>query len=197
MADHYKDVLQWDFHESFFNLTLKELMFYKWAMEHCAGVSFVFKGDDDVFVNRGAVIHYLRSLPPNKTSQSYIGQVIYSATPLRNPQSKYFIPLTFYDGPYPAYAGGGGYLFSGTLIPSLHRISKFIPLFPIDDVYTGMCFHALGITPKQHAGFKTFDIQEQDRENLCIHKGLMLVHQRSPQQVIKLWRGVNSPLLTC
>ncbi|XP_062328407.1 N-acetyllactosaminide beta-1,3-N-acetylglucosaminyltransferase 2 [Osmerus eperlanus] len=196
-ANHFRDVLQWDFHESFFNLTLKEHVFYRWAIEHCPGVSFVFKGDDDVFVNRQAIFHYLKSLSPEQTSKLYVGQIISSATPLHDPQSKYYIPLTFYDGPYPPYAGGGGFLFSGSLIQPLYSISQLIPLFPIDDVYTGMSFQAIGITPTEHKGFRTFDIQEQDRENLCIHKNLLLVHKRSPQQMMKLWRGVNSPLLTC
>ncbi|XP_046891404.1 N-acetyllactosaminide beta-1,3-N-acetylglucosaminyltransferase 2 [Hypomesus transpacificus] len=196
-ANHFQDLLQWDFHESFFNLTLKEQVFYRWTMEHCSGVSFVFKGDDDVFVNRQAIFRYLKSLSPEQTSKLYAGQIIKSATPLHDPQSKYYIPSTFFDGPYPPYAGGGGFLFSGSLIQPLYSISQLIPLFPIDDVYTGMCFQAIGITPTEHQGFKTFDIQEHDRENLCIHKDLLLVHKRSPQQTMKLWRGVNSPLLTC
>ncbi|KAM8768328.1 N-acetyllactosaminide beta-1,3-N-acetylglucosaminyltransferase 2 isoform 1-T3 [Acanthopagrus schlegelii] len=196
-ARHYGDILQWDFHESLLNLTLKMNMFLQWTLKHCPNVSFVFSGDDDVFVNTAALLGYLQSLEPAKASQLYVGHIISTANPLRDPKSKYYIPLSFYDGPYPAYAGGGGFLISGALVQRLYSVSHVIPFFPIDDVYIGMCFKAVGVSPEAHAGFQTFDVKEQDRENLCIHKDLILIHQRSPQQVKKLWRGIHSPLLTC
>ncbi|XP_073347149.1 N-acetyllactosaminide beta-1,3-N-acetylglucosaminyltransferase 2 [Pagrus major] len=196
-ARHYGDILQWDFHESLLNLTLKMNMFLQWTLKYCPHVSFVFSGDDDVFVNTHALLSYLQSLEPSKASQLYLGHIISTAGPLRDPKSKYYIPLSFYDGPYPAYAGGGGFLISGALLQSLYSVSQVIPFFPIDDVYTGMCFKAVGVTPEAHAGFQTFDVKEQDRENLCIHKDLILIHQRSPQQMKKLWKGIHSPLLTC
>lgn len=196
-ARHYGDILQWDFHESLLNLTLKMNMFLQWTLKYCPHVAFVFSGDDDVFVNTPALLSYLQSLEPAKASQLYVGHIISTANPLRDPKSKYYIPLSFYDGPYPAYAGGGGFLISGALLQTLYSVSHVIPFFPIDDVYIGMCFKAVGVSPEAHAGFQTFDVKEQDRENLCIHKDLILIHQRSPQQMKKLWRGIHSPLLTC
>ncbi|XP_076591626.1 N-acetyllactosaminide beta-1,3-N-acetylglucosaminyltransferase 2 [Chaetodon auriga] len=196
-ARHFGDLVQWDFHESLLNLTLKMHMFLQWTLKYCPRVSFVFSGDDDVFVNSPALLSYLQSLEPSKASQLYVGHVINTASPLRDPKSKYYIPLSFYDSPYPAYAGGGGFLISGALLQPLYSISRVIPFFPIDDVYTGMCLKAVGVSPEAHSGFQTFDIKEQDRENLCIHKDLLLIHQRSPQQIKKLWKGIHSPLLTC
>lgn len=193
----FEDLLQWDFHESLLNLTLKANVFLRWTMTNCPGVSFVFSGDDDVFVNTPAVIDYLQSLEPSKASQSYVGHVISTATPLRDPKSKYYIPLSFYDGPYPAYAGGGGFVISGALLQPLYYVSHVLPLFPIDDVYIGMCFKALGISPEAHSSFQTFDVKEQDRENLCVHKALFLIHQRTPHQMKTLWKGIHSPFLTC
>ncbi|XP_071768636.2 N-acetyllactosaminide beta-1,3-N-acetylglucosaminyltransferase 2 [Centroberyx gerrardi] len=196
-AKRFGDLLQWDFHESLLNLTLKLNVFLEWSLRNCPHVSFVFSGDDDVFVNTPAILGYLQSLEPSKASQSYVGHVISTATPVRDPKSKYYVPLSFYDGPYPAYAGGGGLLISGALLQPLYHISYVIPFFPIDDVYTGMCFKALGISPVSHKGFHTFDVPEQDRENMCVHKDLMLIHQRTPEQIKRLWKGIHSPLLTC
>ncbi|XP_049432988.1 N-acetyllactosaminide beta-1,3-N-acetylglucosaminyltransferase 2 [Epinephelus fuscoguttatus] len=196
-ARYFGDILQWDFHESFLNLTLKVNTFLQWALKYCPHASFVFSGDDDVFVNTPALISYLHSLEPSKASRLYVGHVISTANPLRDPKSKYYIPLSFYEGPYPAYAGGGGFLISGALLQPFHSVSRIIPFFPIDDVYAGMCLKAMGVSPEANAGFQTFDIKEEDRENLCVHKDLILIHQRSPQQVKKLWRGIHSPLLTC
>lgn len=196
-ARHFGDLLQWDFHESFLNLTLKMNAFLQWTLTNCPHVSFIFSGDDDVFVNTPGLLSYLQSLEPSKSSQLYVGHVIGTASPLRDPKSKYYIPLSFYDGPYPAYTGGGGFLFSGALLQPLYSVSHVIPFFPIDDVYTGMCFMALGVSPEAHTSFQTFDIKEQDRENLCVYKHLILTHRRSPHQLIKLWKGIHSPLLTC
>ncbi len=196
-ARHYGDLLQWDFHESLLNLTLKMNMFLQWTLKHCPHASFVFSGDDDVFVNSQTLLSYLQSLEPSKVSQLYVGHVISTASPLRDPKSKYYIPQSFYEGSYPAYAGGGGFLISGALLQPLYSVSGVLPFFPIDDVYIGMCFKAMGVSAKGHPGFHTFDVKEQDRENLCIYKDLILIHQRSPRQMKKLWKGIQSPLLTC
>lgn len=196
-ARHYGDVLQWDFHESLLNLTLKMNMFLQWTVMNCPQVSFFFSGDDDVFVNTPLLLSYLHSVDASKASQFYIGHVISTANPVRDSNSKYYIPLSFYDGSYPAYAGGGGFVISGALLQRLYSVSHIIPFFPIDDVYIGMCSKALGVSPEAHAGFQTFDVKEEDRENLCVHKDLILIHQRSPPQVKKLWKGIHSPLLTC
>eukprot|EP00061_Rhincodon_typus_P016816 g45224.t1 len=138
----YGDLLQWEFKDTLFNLTLKDYLFLKWATVHCPHVRYIFKGDDDVFVNTPVMVAYLKSLS-NKSSQLYVGQTIVNATPLRDKKSKYSVPKSFYDGAYPAYAGGGGFLYSGNLVRSLYIISHYIPFFPIDDVFTGMCFMAL------------------------------------------------------
>ncbi|XP_035287920.1 N-acetyllactosaminide beta-1,3-N-acetylglucosaminyltransferase 2-like [Anguilla anguilla] len=196
-AGHFGDVLQWNFVDTFFNLTLKENAFLGWAQRRCPHASFIFKGDDDVFVNPQAMVKYLLSLKPEEASKLYAGQIVSNATPFRDSKSKYYIPNSFYDGSYPSYAGGGGFLFSGSLVRPLYNLSQHIVFFPIDDVYTGMCFQALGITPMAHPGFRTFDIQEQDRNNVCAHKDILLVHKRTPQQVLRLWRYMFSPLLTC
>ncbi|XP_042630813.1 N-acetyllactosaminide beta-1,3-N-acetylglucosaminyltransferase 2-like [Cyprinus carpio] len=196
-AQQFQDILVWDFHESFYNLTLKEHVFFKWMLDNCPHASFIFKGDDDVFANTLAILNHLKSLEPEQAMALYTGQIISKANPLRDPKIKYYVPQSFYEGTYPPYAGGGGFIFSGNLVPSLYHVSFYIPFFPIDDVYNGMCFKALGITPTKHEGFKTFDIREQDRENPCVHQDLLLVHQRNPVQTIRLWRNMHSIMLTC
>ncbi|XP_048358023.1 UDP-GlcNAc:betaGal beta-1,3-N-acetylglucosaminyltransferase 8 [Sphaerodactylus townsendi] len=191
----FGDILMWDFEDTFFNLTLKDFLFLNWTLERCRDVRFILKGDDDVFINTPKVVDYLSSLDNRKPI--YVGQVMANASPFRVRKSKYYVPESYYVGPYPAYAGGGGYIFSGMLAPWLHAISQYIPFYPIDDVYTGLCFQALGIRPEAHAGFQTFDIAEKDRENPCVHRELLLVHQRSPHQTLHLWKQIRDPSLTC
>ncbi|KAG9344191.1 hypothetical protein JZ751_010860 [Albula glossodonta] len=193
----HQDVLQWGYRDSFFNLTVKEVMFLDWLHLRCSGASFIFKGDDDVFVNTHRVLDFLGSLAPAKAKDLFVGDVITNAGPHRDKKLKYFIPESLYVGHYPPYAGGGGFLYSGDLALRLRSVTHRVALYPIDDVYTGMCLRKLGLAPEKHKGFRTFDIEEKYRSNPCAYKGLMLVHSRTPQEMIKIWAWLSNPELNC
>ncbi|XP_043390462.1 LOW QUALITY PROTEIN: UDP-GlcNAc:betaGal beta-1,3-N-acetylglucosaminyltransferase 8 [Chelonia mydas] len=193
----YGDVLVWDFEDTFFNLTLKDFLFLGWARAHCPDARFVLKGDDDVFINTPRVLAYLGALDTRRARALYTGQVMANASPFRQASSKYYIPESFYAGPYPAYAGGGGYIFSGRLAPALFLLAQHVAFYPIDDVYTGLCFQALGVRAEAHPEFQTFDIAEKDRADPCAHRQLLLVHRRSPQQTMQLWQQLRNPQLKC
>lgn len=196
-AKLHKDLLQWDYRDSFFNLTLKEVLFLEWFSRHCPQAQFVLKGDDDVFVNTLRVIDILVSMSEDDTKDLFIGDVISNAGPHRDSKLKYFIPQSVFEGQYPPYAGGGGYLLSGDLAARLSNISQQVVLYPIDDVYTGMCLKKLGLAPEKHNGFRTFDIEERFRNNPCIYRNLVLVHSRSPQEILEIWPWIVHPELDC
>ncbi|XP_072528062.1 N-acetyllactosaminide beta-1,3-N-acetylglucosaminyltransferase 2 isoform X2 [Salminus brasiliensis] len=196
-SQRHRDLLQWDYRDSFFNLTIKEVLFLEWFHTRCSGASFIFKGDDDVFVNTLHIIEFLKSLSPAKAEDLFVGDVITNAGPHRDKKVKYFIPQSMFEGTYPPYAGGGGYLYSGNVAKRLHGVMSQVPLYPIDDVYTGMCLRKLGLAPEKHKGFRTFNIEEKYRNNPCAYKGLMLVHPRTPQDMIKIWGWLNDPALNC
>lgn len=194
---HHKDIVQWDFRDSFFNLTVKEVLFLEWIQAHCSGAKFIFKGDDDVFVNTYRILDFLKGLSGSKARDLFVGDVITNAGPHRDKRVKYFIPESMYTGGYPPYAGGGGYLYSGDIAARLHNVSKRVSLYPIDDVYTGMCLRKLGLAPEKHKGFRTFNIEEKYRSNPCAYKSLMLVHPRTPQEMIQIWSWLSKADLTC
>ena len=60
-ANEYGDILQGDFQDSFRNLTLKDIMFLDWQRRYCSQVQFIFKGDDDVFVNVFNIMRYMHN----------------------------------------------------------------------------------------------------------------------------------------
>ncbi|XP_067115440.1 N-acetyllactosaminide beta-1,3-N-acetylglucosaminyltransferase 2a isoform X3 [Osmerus mordax] len=196
-AKLHRDIVQWDFRDSFFNLTLKDVLFLEWLNKRCPNTKYIFKGDDDVFVNTLRILDFLKGLPRKQASDLFIGDVITNAGPHRDRKLKYFIPESVFVGGYPPYAGGGGFLYSGELGIRLYNISQQVPLYPIDDVYTGMCMKRLGLVPEKHKGFQTFDIEEKYRNNPCIYKGLMLVHSRTPQEMIQIWAWLNNPDIEC
>ncbi|KAM8878307.1 N-acetyllactosaminide beta-1,3-N-acetylglucosaminyltransferase 2a [Spinachia spinachia] len=196
-AELHGDVLQWDYRDTFYNLTLKDVLFLEWFGRSCADARFVLKGDDDVFINTPRVIAFLEGLTGSRARELFVGDVISDAEPHRDPKLKYFVPESVFEGRYPHYAGGGGFLYSGELALRLRDASRRVALYPIDDVYTGMCLGKLGLVPEGHDGFRTFDIEEKHRSNPCVYRSLMLVHSQTPQEMMRIWSGITSPQLDC
>ncbi|KAM4563048.1 UDP-GlcNAc:betaGal beta-1,3-N-acetylglucosaminyltransferase 7, like [Odontesthes bonariensis] len=198
----YRDILQWDFMDTFFNLTLKEVNFLKWFDIYCPGVQFIFKGDDDVFVNTHNLLELIGfKVQDRKEANLFVGDTISKAIPIRNRQSKYFIPKELYDKPYPPYVGGGGFLMSSQLARKLYVTSEDLELYPIDDVFLGMCLKKLNVAPEMHPGFRTFGITRHrvspmNREP-CFYKHLIVVHKLNAQELFRMWSVVHNKELVC
>jgi len=47
----YGDIIQFSFYDTYRILTYKTIMGYKWASRYCSNANFIFKTDDDVYVN--------------------------------------------------------------------------------------------------------------------------------------------------
>ncbi|XP_014352465.1 UDP-GlcNAc:betaGal beta-1,3-N-acetylglucosaminyltransferase 7 isoform X1 [Latimeria chalumnae] len=194
----YGDILQWDFLDSFFNLTLKEVHFLKWFSIYCPNVQYIFKGDDDVYVNTDNIIEFLEG---NRAKNLFVGDILYRASPIRKKQNKYYIPQELFNGTfYPPYAGGGGFLMDGPIARKLHKACGTLELYPIDDVFLGMCLKVLGITPISHEGFKTFGIVKNKASRMnkepCFFRSMLVVHKFLPDALREMWKLVQSNL-TC
>lgn len=199
----YRDILQWDFEESFFNLTLKQILFFEWMKQSCPSARFLLNGDDDVFANTDGMVEYLRDLPGNNgSSHLYTGYVFEKTAPVRWSGSKYYIPrqITAFDI-YPPYCGGGGYLLSGHTALIIYNMSVSLEVHPIDDVYIGMCVEKAGLLPTSHMGVKTLGLvmenKKIDEQDPCYIKGLLLVHRFLPAQMYLMWNKINDPHLRC
>ncbi|XP_077585324.1 UDP-GlcNAc:betaGal beta-1,3-N-acetylglucosaminyltransferase 7, like [Stigmatopora nigra] len=198
----YGDILQWDFMDTFFNLTLKEVNFLKWFHIFCPNVEFIFKGDDDVFVNTDNLLDFIGfKMEERQDDVLFVGDTISKAIPIRNRQSKYYIPRELFDKPYPPYVGGGGFLMSSELARRLFVASQELELYPIDDVFLGMCLQRLGVSPETHPGFRTFGITRRRVSTMnsepCFYKNLMVVHKLSVEELLKMWRLVQREELVC
>jgi len=42
-VEEYHDIIQGDFHDSFRNLTIKDIMFMRWMTTYCPQTKFIFK----------------------------------------------------------------------------------------------------------------------------------------------------------
>ncbi|XP_054633288.1 UDP-GlcNAc:betaGal beta-1,3-N-acetylglucosaminyltransferase 9 isoform X2 [Dunckerocampus dactyliophorus] len=168
----FKDILLWDFEDTFFNLTLKETHFLEWVNHTCPHVRFIFKGDADVYVNIENILELLQ-------------EFVYGAAL------------------YPSYAGGGGFVMSGYTARRLSSACQQVELFPIDDVFLGMCLQLIGIKPSRHQGFRTFGIARPSAAphlqtfDPCFYRELMVVHSLSVPQIWLMWNLLHDPKLNC
>ncbi|CAM4701099.1 N-acetyllactosaminide beta-1,3-N-acetylglucosaminyltransferase 3 [Caretta caretta] len=203
-AEEHGDVLQWAFRDSFFNLTLKQVLFHGWLEARCPGARFLFNGDDDVFANTDNLVHYLLDMRDANDGDKhlYVGQLIVDVGPIREKWSKYYVPeqITTLKS-YPPYCGGGGLLMSGFTARTIYKESLGIELFPIDDVYLGMCLQKAGLAPASHMGIRTVGVRVPSAKlesfDPCYYKELLLVHRFVPYEMLVMWRAIHEPDLPC
>ncbi|KAJ7993441.1 hypothetical protein DPEC_G00272470 [Dallia pectoralis] len=154
--------------------------------------------DDDVFVSVENIFDYLESTGHSKNL--LVGDVLFKAKPIRKKENKYYIPQALYNKThYPPYAGGGGFLMDATLARRLYWASDSLELYPIDDVFLGMCLEVLQVTPIKHNAFKTFGLVKNKNSKLnrepCFFRSMIVVHKLLPPDLIKMWNLVNSDLV--
>ena len=59
-SEHFEDIIQGDFGDSYHNLTYKNLMGKLWVTQFCTQAEFVIKTDDDVFIDLYSVFAFTR-----------------------------------------------------------------------------------------------------------------------------------------
>nr|XP_020452563.1 N-acetyllactosaminide beta-1,3-N-acetylglucosaminyltransferase 3-like [Monopterus albus]XP_020452564.1 N-acetyllactosaminide beta-1,3-N-acetylglucosaminyltransferase 3-like [Monopterus albus] len=199
----YNDILQWDFSDSFYNLTLKQILFLEWMERNCPKARFLLNGDDDVFANTDNMVEYLKGLMDNDGSKHlFTGQLIENTKPVRWSQSKYFIPVQVQESEsYPPYCGGGGFLLSGYTALVIYNMSLSSTIHPIDDAYMGMCLAKAGLAPASHIGVKTLGLDvpssKVDGYDPCYYKDMLLVHRFLPAHMYLMWHSIHDPHLKC
>ncbi|XP_069864104.1 N-acetyllactosaminide beta-1,3-N-acetylglucosaminyltransferase 3 [Dipodomys merriami] len=199
-AHAHGDVLQWDFHDTFFNLTLKQVLFLRWQEARCTNASFVLNGDDDVFAHTDNMVAYLLGQDPDR--HLFVGHLIQNVGPIRAPWSKYFVPrLLMAEERYPPYCGGGGLLLSRFTGRALRRAAPTLPLFPIDDVFLGMCLQRAGLRPAAHSGVRTAGLRAPAARlssfDPCFYRELLLVHRFLPYEMLLMWDALSHPDVAC
>ncbi|XP_064594713.1 beta-1,3-galactosyltransferase 5-like [Liolophura sinensis] len=154
-SDEYGDIVQGDFHDSYRNLTYKNLMGLKWTLEYCPKAKFIMKVDDDTLIDPYHLINFLLDLPlklRTKEDFLYCSVMIHIGVP-QNLDDKWHIPAKEYPYRYyPAYCEGFGYILSIGAARKLLDMAAYVPYFWIDDVYvTGFLPYRLHMQPSSTA----------------------------------------------
>ncbi|XP_035796831.1 N-acetyllactosaminide beta-1,3-N-acetylglucosaminyltransferase 3-like [Amphiprion ocellaris] len=198
----YNDILQWDFNDTFYNLTLKQVLFLEWMDTNCPNVRFLMNGDDDVLAHTDNMVDYLKNLKDNDGSKHlFTGYLIENRGPYRYPDLKYYVPVQVQEtDTYPPYLGGGGFLLSGYSAMVMYKMSHSVMFHPIDDVYIAMCLEKAELRPTSHIGVKIAGHRSPDNIDPlepCYFKEILLVHRFLPAELYVMWNSLHDPNLKC
>ncbi|XP_058518125.1 lactosylceramide 1,3-N-acetyl-beta-D-glucosaminyltransferase [Ochotona princeps] len=187
----YRDIIQQDFVDSFYNLTLKLLMQFSWANAFCPHARFLMTADDDIFIHMPNLIEYLRSLEQMGVQDFWAGRVHWGAPPVRDRSSKYYVSYEMYQWPaYPDYTAGAAYIISGDVAAKVYEASQTLnSSLYIDDVFMGLCANKMGITPQNHVFFSG---EGKAPYHPCIYDKMITSHGHV-EDLQDLWKDATDP----
>ncbi len=171
--NQYKDIIQADFEDSYYNNTIKTMMAFKWIVEHCMRAEFILFVDDDYYISIKNLLKFIRN-PTNASplidsetdsnklnelkhqfdGRLYSGYVFSSSTPMRHKISKWFVPLHEYPySYYPPYVTAGAFVLSNVSLLDMYFASLYTKHFRFDDIYIGILAKKVSIIPLHNDNF--------------------------------------------
>ena len=185
----YEDILQGQFQDAYYNLTLKSLAIVNWVADNCEKAKYVLKIDDDMFVNMQLLVDFAET---REFKNVIIGKIAKKWLPHRDANSKWYVPASAYAGQvYPNFATGPAYLIHRDAIPNLARVirSNATKVIKLEDVFlAGIVAEKAGVRRLNYSLFKNayFEV------NKCNFMRFITSHQHSPKEIIRLWQLVYS-----
>uniref|UniRef100_A0A671RIR1 Hexosyltransferase n=1 Tax=Sinocyclocheilus anshuiensis TaxID=1608454 RepID=A0A671RIR1_9TELE len=188
----HRDLLQSNFVDSYFNLTIKTMVIMDWLATRCPQAAYAMKVDSDMYINLKNLMSLL--LSPNTPRQNYItGYLMWDRPVIRDKNSKWYVAEELYPEPkYPTYLLGMGYVFSNDLSEKIVEASKEVKAFNIEDAYVGACLKQLGVAPSSPpdpSQFRAY-LGQYNREDFL---RVITTILGSPQQLIDIWKDVKRP----
>ncbi|OCT90420.1 hypothetical protein XELAEV_18019034mg [Xenopus laevis] len=182
----YGDIVQQDFMDTYYNLTLKTLMGMEWISKYCPGASYVMKIDSDMFLNVDYLVHHLLQ-PGLPVHQNYItGYIIAKTGPIRDKEYKWYVPMEVYpNDTYPPYPAGPGYVFSADMAKKVYDVAQTIRAVPMEDSFMGICLYELKI-PLTDPPPNIFNGERIDYD-LCQFNKLITVHHYAGDELRRVW----------
>ena len=186
-----KDIIQWDFYDSFRNLTVKECLFLQFSKRNLTVVTHIYRGDDDVFVNPIALGEVLNTQVNNNNICA--GVVIERALPQRSQEgldSKYFVSRTEYPlEKFPPYVSGEGYIISKELTDKLFNASLFSYMFSNNDAFVGVLLETVKKWPTEYHYFRKWgnDFNGNPEDGCFWQEEVLTYHSVTPAEMIKAW----------
>ena len=154
-SEQYKDIIQEDFVESYINVSYKAIMAWKWSVEFCPNVHYVFVMNDELFVDQNKVVNFLlkdMSRGSNKVDFSLCyfkpKEIPTDFARNRKLNQKYM-----YQGKYyPEHCHGAGYIAHIEVINRLYKASLTNPPMMPTDVWIGILAEKLNLKMANQRG---------------------------------------------
>ena len=186
--DLYDDIIQGNFTDAYRNMTLKSLLGLKWVSENCAGVPYMLKSDDDMFISIPYLIDILLTTRPKR---SIMGPHNWHSRVRRRGKwgiSKKLFPFNW----YPPYESGSCYVITVDIVRELYETSAYVtPLF-IDDVYvTGIIAKIIGATHIIQQGFAYWIDKSPTACDFVTHRKISGTRV-TPKLMYMLWKGMKT-----
>ncbi|GCB66245.1 hypothetical protein scyTo_0004935, partial [Scyliorhinus torazame] len=187
----YHDIIQQDFLDTYYNLTIKTLMGMNWVATYCPHAWYVMKTDSDMFVNTEYLINKLLKPVHPPRHNYFTGYLMRGYSPNRNKDSKWYMPPELYPSErYPVFCSGTGYVFSGDLADKIFKVSLSIRRLHLEDVYVGICLAKLRIDPVPPPNEFLFNHWRVSYSS-CKYSHLITSHQFQPSELIKYWNHLQ------
>ena len=192
-ADKNHDILQFNFIEDYYNLTLKAISLLKWSYRHCSNSPYMVKTDDDVVLNMPMLYQLVRQ---RKIPSGLTGLVM--TTPAnRENGHKWHMPEHLYPKDSYEFLAGFSYLLS------MDKLKKFLktiitypgPILDIDDLFlTGIVADYGKIRRNNSFRFKFFC-----GTDVCTMETSLAMHAcpsaKNSEYMYRFWK--NADRLSC
>ncbi|CAK1590771.1 unnamed protein product [Parnassius mnemosyne] len=186
-AEKLRDIIVYDFIDSYQNLTLKTALMLQWTLDKCSQVNFLFKTDDDVFVNPWTLKTVAREHP----HAQLLGYKINKSRLHRDVYYKHYMPRWLQrDDIIQEYLSGTGYLINGGYLRKILNAAYKVPLVNIEDVYISylVAKKTLNLT-------LTHDSRLSPKKPWiplrCIYWNLATIHSVRPSEITSIWSSVK------
>ncbi|KAE8621413.1 hypothetical protein XENTR_v10004826 [Xenopus tropicalis] len=188
-SNTYNDIIQRDFIDTYYNLTLKTIMGVEWICTHCPQTTFLMKTDTDMFVNTLYLVELL--VKKNQTTNLFTGSLREDDEPIRDMNSKWYISEKEFPGSkYAPFCSGTGYVFSVDIAHKILNVSSTVPFFKLEDVYVGMCLEKLEIKLQDLHTETTF-FAYRPAFTICGYRKLVTSHGVEPYEMYLFWEALR------
>ncbi|EYB96329.1 hypothetical protein Y032_0151g2811 [Ancylostoma ceylanicum] len=156
-ANQHEDILQFDFPDSYHNLSLKMMAIYGYVLGEIASVEDIIVTNDDTIVNATALAQLF---PTQRTGSWMLGKVSRGYPRLFMPWLPWHVPGKMYSNLcYPRFTQGSSFILSREAARVLLENICKTPFVHLDDILMGIIASCTRLEQIHHGGFDkhTFD----------------------------------------
>ncbi|KHJ42248.1 N-acetyllactosaminide 3-alpha-galactosyltransferase [Trichuris suis] len=198
----YGDILQADFIDSYFNLSLKSLSILQWMVEYCAQVDLFVQGDSDMLFSPTKLEH-LASARRYRANEIY--GCLYERTIVRHFDKWAVNPISYPYMYYPDYCSGRIFLMTNDVPEALlsahrQRVSRLphCGYISVDDAYfTGIIAFEAGVKRTNEPSIIFLPEHSAFVSETEVCRALAIGEFKTPELMRQAWNKFQVAYNTC